>query len=327
MSEQSITSCVQAVEFISQFLQVLPTDAMLFATENHRYIHEQKRRGAAETNCKEWYHIHANDEAKSIVRLFLHRCARLAFLLSPLKDWKVAYQRALAAVPNTDLRERTVRTPPEGPLGSGGWKAFGDALAEGGSSTPRADDHGTGGLVQAVGTEGATEPGDCLSIVGPGRDQYPYDDPSKWTVPQRVRVAEVARDQCHHKYTAQPMVRCWRYRSSCNKTKASNNPVATSAWLRVPRLMDHFLREGNLQDHFGPPEWEQGVLVYPFNRAGVPSDFHWTETVYHGTWPMSLWVTSCLSLRVKRKRETMYHVYRVKRRGQRRSAYPRPMWL
>ena len=48
MWDTAITSCMQAVEYTSQFLQVLPTDAMLHAMEDHRYYHEQKRRGAAE---------------------------------------------------------------------------------------------------------------------------------------------------------------------------------------------------------------------------------------------------------------------------------------
>ena len=146
MWDNRITSCMQAVEYISQYLQVLRTSSLLYATEGYRFIHEQKRRGAAENNCKDWYHIYDCDPARALLQSFLHRSAQLALLMSPPLDWNNVYLRALAAIPGTDLQERTLRTPSEGPLGSGGRKAIADALDESGESTPRAGGDGSGGL-------------------------------------------------------------------------------------------------------------------------------------------------------------------------------------
>ena len=76
-----------------------------------------------------------------------------------------------------------------------------------------------------------------------------------------------------------------------NANVTPNYPVATSSWLRLPRLMKHFFKERNLLDHFGPPSWNEGILSYPYLRPGMQADFHWGETVFHGMWPMYLWTT------------------------------------
>ena len=251
-------------------------DSLLYATEQHRFIHEQKRRGCDPKKCNDWYHIHNNQATQALMRSFLQWCTQLAFSTSPPAEWSQMYLRALAAIPGTDIKERTLHTPSEGPLGSGEWKAVADALNDSGTSTPVAGADGSGGLLQAAGSEPATGSGDRLSIARTGQDQYPFTDPAGWSMKQRMWVAEVARDQCRHKYTNQPMVQRWRYRSQYNKTRdgksknakvTSNYPVATSSWLRLLRLMRHFFKERNLLDHFGPPSWIEGVLSYPFPEA------------------------------------------------------------
>ena len=50
MDAPAITACVQAVDYLRQFFQNIPTDLLLHASEEHRSSHEQKRRGSKKCN-------------------------------------------------------------------------------------------------------------------------------------------------------------------------------------------------------------------------------------------------------------------------------------